>query len=146
MPAQQLYISTATSAEVDAYTTYGISLAPDSLSLLMTPPPLKDYIENVSALEHGRRILTNVIPKYDSREITLILNISAPTEAAFLSRYSAFCTNVLDGGVIKIRTSFQPTVTYHFLYKSCTSFAQYRMGVGKFSLKLIEPNPANRTA
>lgn len=140
MPVGQLYIN-----GVDAFETYGISLAPDSLSLLMTPPSMKDFIENESNLEDGKRVIVSDSPKVASREITLIVNISATTVEQFLLRYAAFCENVLMGTTLTISTSFQPGVVYHMLYQSCQNFSQYHLGVGKFSLKLLEPNPKNRT-
>jgi hypothetical protein len=40
----------------DAYTTWGISMDTSSLSALMTPPPMKEFIENKSRLENGKRV------------------------------------------------------------------------------------------
>lgn len=126
----------------DAYTTWGISLDGTGLSALMTPAPLKDRIENENALEDGKRVISTG-RRYDERTLTLALNISAPTEEAFLARYASFCTELAKGRLV-ITTSFQSGVVYRFDYLSCQQFSEWQRGVGKFSLRLSEPNPTNR--
>lgn len=137
MPTGQLFINGQ-----DAYTTWGVSLNSSALSTLMTPPEVKAWVSNESELEDGARVVAGT-PKVADRTISLGVNMSAATEAAFLSRYSAFCT-MLKGGTVNIRTSFQPTVMYRCLYVSCSSFAEYRLGIAKFVLKLYEPDPTDR--
>lgn len=126
----------------DAYTTWGISMDDTSLSALMTPPSVKSYIENNDRTEHGKRYVTT--PLYvDSRDITLQLNLTAKDEKQFFERYSLFCKE-LAKGILDIETSFQQGVVYHCLYQSCSQFSQFMRGIGKFSLKLTEPNPNTR--
>ena len=127
----------------DAYTTWGVSLNSSGLSELMTPPEVKAYVTNESVLENGTRVAT-VTPKIKDRTISLGLNMSAATEAAFLTNYAAFCS-FLQGGQISIRTSFQSSVQYKCYYVSCTQFAEYRLGLAKFILKLYEPDPSDRS-
>ena len=127
---------------IDAYAQWGVSLDKEGLSQLMAPPPLKEYITNQSALENGVRVVG--IPKVGSRELTLGMNISANTESIFLSRYTSFCST-LRLGTVSIITSFQPTVLYRFHFISCTQFAEYRLGVGKFMLRLSEFDPTSRS-
>ena len=45
----------------DCHTTWGISMDTSSLSALMTPSPLKEFIENKSRLEHSKRVLTSIL-------------------------------------------------------------------------------------
>ena len=138
MPAGQLKINGS-----DAYTTWGISMDDTALSALMTPPAIKAYIDNNNRIEHGKRYVTT--PLYvDSRDITLQLNLTANDEQQFFERYSAFC-DVLSKGVLDIETSFQKGVVYHCLYQSCSQFSQFMRGIGKFVLKITEPNPNERT-
>ena len=139
MPAGQLYINGS-----DAYTTWGISLDSTGLSAILTPPPLKDMIQNASALEHGTRVVRTG-RKYDSRTITVNFNISAPTEASFMTRYNNFCSQVLATGQLNITTSFTGIKVFRFDYLSCQSFSEYSRGVGKFVLRLFESNPDDRT-
>ena len=141
MPKGQLYIN-----GVDAFVKWGISLNQDGLSALMTPAPNKEYISNGSRLEHGVRYAD--IPsmaKVDERQVNITFNLIASTEEQFFTRYAAFCTEVLEPGVVNIRTSFQPTILYRCVYVSCTQFAQFMRGIAHYSLRLIEPNPKNRS-
>lgn len=127
----------------DAYTTWGITMDDTSLSALMTPPPQKNLIENSSRLEHGKRVISSN-PKKDERNITLFLNLTARDKDTFFERYDSFC-NELATGMLRIRTKYQPSVEYKTLYLSCNQFSQFMQGIAKFSLKLCEPNPDDRT-
>lgn len=151
MPKGQLTIN-----KKDAYTEWGISMDSSALSTLMTPAPIKDLIENDSRLEHGKSMITSYtktnsdnsteevnMVKVDSRDVTLSFNITAKTETEFLTRYASFCKE-LETGLLDISTSFQSGVIYHMVYQSCQQFSEYRLGIGKFTLKLTEPNPKNR--
>ena len=141
MPKGQLYIN-----GVDAFAKWGISLNQDGLSALMTPAPNKEYISNSSRLEHGVRYAD--IPstaKVDERQVNITFNLIASTEEQFFARYAAFCTEVLESGVLNIRTSFQPAIMYRCIYVSCTQFTQFMRGIAHYSLRLIEPNPKNRS-
>ena len=126
----------------DAYTTWGISMDDTSLSALMAPHPLKEFVENSSRLEHGKRVDTSN-PKIDERNITLQLNLTARDKDEFFNRYLSFCDE-LAKGVLNIRTKYQPSVTYHTIYVSCSQFSQFMQGIGKFTLRLNEPNPSER--
>lgn len=126
----------------DAYTAWGISMDDTSLSALMTPPPLKEFVEDSSRMEHGKHIdISN--PKIDERNLTLQVNLTAKSKDEFFSRYLSFCEE-LAKGVLDIRTKYQPNITYHTVYLSCSQFSQFMQGIGKFTLRLNEPNPAER--
>lgn len=126
----------------DAYITWGVSMDETSLSALMTPAPNKSLIENKSRLEHGKRVVTTN-PKKDERNLTLQINLTAPDRDTFFARYDSFC-NELDNGVLDITTKYRPNVVYRTIYLSCQQFSQFMQGIGKFVLKLNEPNPMNR--
>lgn len=126
----------------DAYREWGISMDDTSLSALMTPPPNKELIENKSRLEHGKRVIADNV-KVDERNLTLQINLTAPTKEQFLARYLSFC-NELKKGTLNIKTKYQPDLLYRMVYVSCSQFSQFMQGIGKFSLKLNEPNPENR--
>jgi hypothetical protein len=141
MPKGQLYIN-----GFDAFVKWGISLNQDGLSALMTPAPNKGYITNDSRLEHGvRHVDKPSTVKVNERQVNITFNLTASTEEQFFARYAAFCTEVLEPGVLNIRTSFQPTVLYRCKYESCTQFAQFMRGIAHYSLRLTEPNPKNRS-
>lgn len=126
----------------DAYTTWGISMDDTSLSALMTPPPVKAYIENNDRTEHGKTIITTSV-YVDSRDLNLQLNLTAKNEQDFFNRYASFCDE-LAKGMLDIESSFQAGVVYHCIYISCSQFSQFMRGIGKFSLKLTELNPNRR--
>jgi len=127
----------------DAYDKWGISLEDDAMSALFTPASNKDYVSNESRLENGKRVVVSS-PKSDSRDVILPLHLCADSKEAFLTNYLSFCEE-LKKGALDISTKYQDGVTYHFVYVSCTQFSQFMFGIAKFSLKLTEPNPTNRT-
>ncbi|MBR3093440.1 MAG: hypothetical protein IKG99_10555 [Bacteroidaceae bacterium] len=129
----------------DAWTRWGISLDSSGLAALMTPASLKEFVSNESRLEHGRQYIATH-PKLKERELTLRLNLYAPTAALFYARYNAFCTDVLATGTVDISTRYQSGLVYHCLYQSCTQYTQYRGKIAKFALKLTESDPSNRDA
>lgn len=127
----------------DAYTEYGMSLEDGAISALLTPPSLKEFVENESRIENGKKIIVGY-PVYDARDISLAFHIVAPTKEAFFAQYQALCA-VLQKGIVKIKTKYQADAIYKFVYNSCTQFSQYSFGIAKFTLKLTEANPADRT-
>lgn len=137
MPKGQLKINGK-----DAYLTWGISMDDTSLSALMTPPSVKQYITNDDRIRHGKEYLHT--PVYvESRDLTLQLNLTAKDEEQFFARYASFC-DVLAKGVLDIETSYQKGIIYHCVYQSCSQFSQFMRGIGKFVLKITEMNPNNR--
>lgn len=127
----------------DAYTEYGMSLEDGAISALLTPPSLKEFVENESRIENGKKIIVGY-PVYDARDVSLSFHIVAPTKEAFFAKYQALCA-VLQKGIVKIKTKYQADTVYKFVYNSCTQFSQYSFGIAKFTLKLTEANPADRT-
>lgn len=128
----------------DARQEWGISLSDGALSALMTPAPNKAYITSRSRQEHGS-VVINANPKVDERSLSLPIHLTAPTKELFFERYERFCNEVLATGVVDIVTKFQPNITYKCIYESCSQFSQFEQGIGKFILKLIEPDPTNRS-
>lgn len=137
MPQGELFINGK-----DAYATWGISMDDTALSALMTPAPNKEFIENKSRMRHGKSIIA-VNPNKDERDLTLQIHLTASDKTAFFERYNSFCAE-LDTGVLEIRTIYQPDVVYRTIYISCSQFSEFAQGIGKFVLKLNEPNPKNR--
>lgn len=129
---------------VDAYTEYGISLSDGAISTLLTPPPLKDFIENEAREENGKTVILNT-PVFNSRDIALNIHLTASSDEDFFTKYSAFC-EVLKTGSLNIQIKQQEDVIYRCIYQSCSQFSQLLFGIAKFTLKLTEPNPANRSA
>lgn len=128
----------------DAWTTWGIGLEGNSLSALMTPPSLKEFVCNESRLEHGRfYILTH--PKMKERELTIRLHLYATNEQMFYTKWNDFINHLLTSGKLNISTIYQSGVTYKCIYNGCTQYSQFKGRIAKFALRLIEPNPSDRT-
>ena len=127
----------------DAYTTWGMTLESSSLSALMTPAPMKENLHSESRLAHGKTVTAN-IPRMAARTVTLILQLTARTEEDFFTRYAAFCEE-LATGFLDIETAYQPGTVSHFEYLSCTQFTQFMRGIAKFTLKLTENDPSDRS-
>lgn len=130
---------------LDAWENWGIMLDGTSLSSLMTPASVKDYPTNKSRLENGTRYLVDGNVKTDERDISIKFQIVADTKEKFYKNYESFCEQ-LKTGRINISTKYQSGVVYKTLYRSCTQYQQYLGKVGKFTLRLTEPNPEDRTA
>ena len=140
MPAGELFIN-----GVDAFTTWGISFTGAALSALMTPPPMKDIIKNTSALQDGSVVVSSG-RKYDERTLTLPFNLVASSESDFHTKYANFCSQVLANGRFTVRTKYQYATLYRLDYLSCSNFSEYNRTMGKFSLRVLESNPADRVA
>lgn len=138
MPHGQLKIN-----GFDAYDYWGISLTTSSMSALMTPAPQKAFISNKSRNSSGKRSVQEN-PQPDERQITLTLQLTAPTETEFFRRYESFCEQ-LATGVLNIETIYQPDIVYKMEYESCTQFTQFVRQMASFSLRLTEPDPTDRT-
>lgn len=128
----------------DAFERYGINLEDGALSTLMTPAPMKEFIEVKSRVRHGKNIITKE-PKYDSREITLPFHIISKSKSEFFQKYNLFCDEVLAKGKFEIKTKYQPNVVYRLVYISCTQFRQFIQEMAVFSLKVSEPDPTDRS-
>lgn len=142
MPKGELFIKNINGYWEDAYTTWGISLEETAISALMTPAPNKDYLENECRIEHGKRVDTSNAKK-DSRDLNLEIHLSAINKSDFLSKYYEFCKE-LAKGTLTLKVSHIPDVVFKTVYKSCSQFKEYNMGLAKFQLKLEEPNPDDR--
>lgn len=141
MPRGQLYIN-----NIDVFDEYGISMDQNALSTLMTPASKKEWITNDVRDEDGTRyLLGSYAPRNAARDLSLTFNLVAPDINTFFTRYAAFCSNILDSGIVNIRTAYQPNVVYRCVYVSCNQFTQFRREMAQFQLKLIENNPSNRS-
>jgi hypothetical protein len=131
--------------------TWGVVFGDTSLTALMTLPPKKSYITNKSSLIHGKLVLsksTNA-PKYDERDVSLVFYLRANSLPQFLTRYHAFAQQ-FDGGEFTLKLEVTEGLTtwteqYTLLFVSCTQFSQFNGRLGKFTLKVNEPDPTNRT-
>ena len=134
-------IGDVTINNADAFERYGINLEDGALSTLMTPAPMKEFIESKCRVMHGKKIITKE-PKYDAREITLPFHLIAKSK--LLLNHKLFSDEVLDTGKFELKTKYQPNVVYRLVYLSCTQFRQFIREMATFALKVSEPDPTDR--
>ena len=152
--------------DADAFEAWGVNLEDGALSALMSPPPLKGYIESKSRTQHGKSVVTGVNTLYvDERELTITFHIIGKThyptpqstwadpnvpeyytntKDAFMAQFAALCRDVFNYGIFRLSTRYEPDVEYTLQYLSCSQFQQFHQNMGKFVLKVCEPNPAER--
>lgn len=154
MARGELYIKTSATSSitgndngwVDAYTVWGVSFSEVALSMLMTPAPAKAPVENKSRMQNGKTVLRNeTYSKKDERDVSLEMHITAKKKEDFWRQYDAFCEQVLDRQFIDIKSGYRPNKVFHMTYSSCTQFSEWQQMVAKFTLRLNEPDPSNRS-
>ena len=129
----------------DAYTTGGVRMGEGFLDVLGASSPMKEFIENKSRLEHGKRVIIND-PKIDEREITLSFTIEGNSQSDYQAKKKAFFEELYKG-VVDIQVPANSNEIYHLIYlgKSVAYAQSLDHTFGKISAKFNEPNPANRT-
>lgn len=127
----------------DAFDTWGVNMGEGFVNNILTPPPVKDYIENKSRLEDGKRVLLNN-KKYDEREFNLIFTISGSSPSDYILKFKAFMSE-MSSGLVSINIPSIGNEIYRVYYKNSTSFAfSLDHTFSKIVMKVCEPNPANR--
>ena len=123
----------------DAYTTWGVRMGEGFLDVLGASSPMKEFIENKSRLEHGKRVIIND-PKIDEREI------EGNSQSDYQAKKKAFFEELYKG-VVDIQVPANSNEIYHLIYlgKSVAYAQSFDQTFGKISAKFNEPNPANRT-
>lgn len=125
----------------DAWTTWGVRMGDDFLNVIDGFNEMKDYIENESRLEHGKRVITDNA-KVDSREITLQFTIEGSSESDYRTKKKAFQTE-MEKGAVNIKVPALGTDIYKLVYlgKSVSYAMSSDRCFGKVSAKFEEPNP-----
>lgn len=128
---------------MDAFEQWGILMSDKSLSSLIEPEPLKDPVTNKSSTMNGKQVRKEAIPKVDERDITLFLQIYAASRLDLFTKLKKFKTECKRRRMV-ISTRYEEGIFYRCDYKSCTQYRSFHRGMATFSLRLNEPNPANR--
>lgn len=129
----------------DAWTEWGVSMGDGFVDAIDAFVPMKEYIENDSRLEHGKRVLVTT-PRLASRELTLHFTIKGVSEADFRSKRRAF-ENELRKGRVTVMVPALNDEVYRLLYLGRNvSYALNRSRTfAAISAKFEEPNPSDRT-
>lgn len=131
---------------VDAYATYGVRMGDGFLEAIGAPAATKEYIENESRLEHGKRVVTEGV-KIASRDVNLEFTIQGSSIQDYHDKKAAFFSILYLGGVTISVPDDGPDV-YHLVYKgtSPTYGLSRSRKFGKVMIKFEEPNPMHRTS
>lgn len=131
---------------VDTFIQWGVSFSESALSALMTPAPNKEMPQNKNRVNNGKVIVhdTSIVVK-DERAVSLEMHITAKNKTDFWDKYDRFCTEVLEGGFLEIKNNNVPTKVFRMFYENCTQFSEFNGLIAKFTLRLNEPNPSNRS-
>lgn len=126
----------------DAWSQWKVAMGESFIENLLLPAGNKDFIENESRLENGKRVITTN-PKVASRDVTLTFNIHGDTTTEYLSNYAAFVA-VLQAGAVKIRVP-AINMVFNLIYKKSTSFNLGRARMdSSLAVKFEEPDPTDR--
>lgn len=128
----------------DAWTTWGVNMGDGFLDALDAPLQMKDYIEDESRLEHGKRMITSNA-KVDSREITLGFTIMGASESDYRAKRKAFLSE-LQAGAFTVNVPKLGADLYKLVYtgRSISYGLSADRTFGHFTMKATEPNPADR--
>lgn len=128
----------------DAWTEWGVNMGEGFLDAIDGFAPMKDYIENDSRLEHGKRVLV-VDPKVASREVTLHFTIRGMSQTDFRAKRIAF-EEELRKGRVEVKVPELGEQVYHLIYlgKSVTYGLNISRTFSTLSAKFDEPNPMER--
>ena len=128
--------------EKDAWTTWGLSMGKGFLENLLTPPPLKDFIENKSRLKAGKEVIYNS-PVWDERNLNLTIRIEGNTQEEYLQRYAEFF-NELQTGKLAVKVPVLKS-TFNLTYSGASKLnLNIERTFSEFTLKFNEPDPSNR--
>lgn len=126
----------------DAWGMYRVAMGEGFIQTLLTPAGNKDFIENESRLENGKRVVFNN-PKVASRDLTLTFNIHGDTQEEYMLNYKAFVA-VLQQGKVVLRV-LDLDMTFTLVHKRSSSFALDRNRLNsRLSVKFEEPDPTSR--
>ena len=128
----------------DAWVTWGVNMGDGFLDALDAPLQMKEYIENESRLEHGKRMIT-ANAKVDSREITLGFTIMGASESDYRAKRKAFLSE-LQAGAFTVNVPKLGADLYKLVYtgRSISYGLSADRTFGHFTMKATEPNPADR--
>lgn len=129
----------------DAWTTWGVCMGDGFLDAIDGFNEMKDFIEDESRLEHGKRIITDNA-KVASREITLQFTIEGNSKSDYRAKKKAFQTE-LEKGTVTIKIPLLGSEVYKLVYlgKSVSYGLSLDRCFGKVSSRFEEPNPMDRS-
>lgn len=140
LSSEGIYSSNCLINGKDGLLNYGILIENVSISALMSPPPLKEILENDIPNVDGVEIYDNA--KINKRTLSLSFMLTAKNQTEALSRYNSFIQQLFYGRF----TLIIPRVNMKFrlLYINCTTYKAWFEGSSKLVITVVEPDPTNR--
>lgn len=129
----------------DALSEWGVRMGNGFIDALDTPLTMKEYIENESRLEHGKRVVLGE-PKFSARTITLPFTIEGESSSDYQAKKKAFEAELYKG-FVEVQIPANTSDVFKLIYKgNCTSYGQNKARTfGKFSAKFEEADPSDRS-
>lgn len=129
---------------LDAWETWGVNMGEGFLDAIDGFAPMKDFIENDSRKQHGKRVLY-VEPKVASRDLTLHFTIKGEDESDFRAKRKAFESQLYKGKLEVVVPALGGDI-YKLTYLGKS--VSYAMNITRtfctISAKFEEPNPMDR--
>lgn len=120
----------------------GIRMGDEFLNAIGAPAPMKEFIENNSRFEHGKRIKYDN-PRLADREVTLTFTLLGNSESDFLKKLRAF-EKILYAGLVELYVEATGE-TYRLTYQRSQTYAQNQSRTAcNIAVQFNEPNPADR--
>lgn len=128
----------------DAWIEWRVNMGQDFIDAIDAFVPMKEYVENDSRLEHGKRVLV-VEPRVASRELTLHFTIKGSNRQDFRERRREFEAE-LQKGFVEIHIPALGRHVYRLIYlgKSISYAVNTARTFCEISSKFEEPNPMDR--
>lgn len=128
----------------DAWTEWGVNMGKGFMDAIDSFVPMKDFVENESRLEHGKRVLISN-PRVASRELTLHFTIKGNSESDYRTKRKSF-ERELQKVKVDVKVPALGDEIYHLLYlgKSVSYELSLSRSISAMSSKFEEPNPMNR--
>lgn len=125
----------------DAFQEWGLRMGDDFISNILSPVALKEFIENESALEDGKRVIL-ASPKLADRDVSLAFTIEGINEVDYINKYKSF-VNELQKGQVLINVPILGGEIYRLTYLKSTSFSLNKSRTfSRLVVKFNEPNPS----
>jgi hypothetical protein len=135
---KELYINNK-----DAYLEWGVNMGEGFINSLCAPASLKEHISNESRLEDGKRVI--VSNRLESREFILPFTITGLDPEEYKTKKDRFLSELYEGN-LEVQVPSLGDEVYHLIYlgKSVSFSQNVERTFCKLSVKVEEPNPANR--
>ena len=127
--------------------TMGVAMLSGAYAALLTPPSLKEFVENDDPTKKGKEVIYPQTPKLASRDLTLTFTIFGNTTTEHLTNYKNFIA-LLQKGEISLSIPALGTEVYHLTYvgDSGSYMIEADRLASRLTVKFNEPNPADRAA